>query len=126
MSEEKQKETPQQSQWEDIGQQFRALGESLAAAIQATWENETTQKHVESVKTGMTEVANDISAAIKNAADSEEGQRVKVEAQKAGEEIRPHLLNAFRKIKEGLDQIITDMEDPDDPAGGSKSETTSE
>lgn len=107
--------------WENVGEQFRRLGESLAAAISATWESEDTQQYFEQVKVEVSAATRQISTAIKQAADSEEGQRVQAEVGKAAEsvrgksaeiyeEIRPELVTAFRTIRAEVDKIIHQME----------------
>ncbi|MBN1993115.1 MAG: hypothetical protein JW953_10460 [Anaerolineae bacterium] len=121
MTEKNQTQSPANEAWQNVGRQFRSLGESLAAAFKTTWESEETRQHLEEMQTGLEKMANEIGQAVKEAAESEEGQKIKVEAEKAAQsaqavgretmdEMRPHLLNAFRKIRTELDQIITGME----------------
>jgi len=124
MTEEKQdKETvsPASEAWEEVGQRFQSLGESLAAAFKSTWENKETQAQWEKVKADVEAAANDIGRAAQQTAATEEAQKAKAEAyktaaaaQQAGQEImddiKPHLLTAFRKIRSELDQVIGSME----------------
>jgi hypothetical protein len=124
MTEEKQTQPSASDAWHEVGQQFRALGESLAAAFKSTWESEETRQHLEKMQAGLEDMAEEISQATKKVADSAEGQKVKVEFEKAAqsaqvagqeaiEEARPHLLAAFQKIRTELDQIIARMEQED-------------
>ena len=82
MTEEKQdtEQTKADNAWANVGEQFKRLGESLAAAVSATWESEETQRYFEQVKVEVSAAAQQISTAIKEAADSEEGQRVQTES----------------------------------------------
>jgi hypothetical protein len=121
MTEEKQTPSSAGDVWQDVGQQFKALGESLATAFKSTWESEETRQHLEKMQAGLEAVVDEISQATQKVADSEEAQKVKVEVEKAAqsaqaagqealEEVKPHLLAAFQKIKVELDQIISRME----------------
>jgi hypothetical protein len=107
--------------WHAVGQQFRELGDSLFAAINASLDDPQTQGELHKVKSSLNEAAEQISAAVTEAADSEEGQRVKEEVGKAadtlrtkGEEVytqvKPELVSAFRQLRSELDTIISQME----------------
>jgi len=107
--------------WQEVGQRFQTLGESLAAAFKSTWENEEPQTQWEKVRADMEATANDIGRAAKETAATEEAQKAKAEAyktaeaaQQAGQEVmddvKPHLLAAFRKIRTELDKAIEGME----------------
>jgi uncharacterized membrane protein YccC len=124
MTKEKQAQPSTSEVWQEVGQQFRVLGESLAAAFKASWESKETRQHLEKMQAGLEEMVDEISQATKKVADSEEGQKVKAEFEKAAqsaqvagqeaiEEVRPHLLTAFQKIRTELDQIIARMEQED-------------
>ncbi len=124
MTEEKQdkKTVPSASKaWEEVGQRFQSLGESLAAAFKSTWENKETQAQWEKVKADVEAAANDIGRAAQQTAATEEAQKAKAEAHKTAaaaqqvgqeimDDIKPHLLVAFRKIRSELDQVIGSME----------------
>lgn len=124
-------EKPKESQhaageaWNEVGQQFRALGESLASAFKVTWQSEETRQHLEGMQAGLEALVDEISQVTKKVADSEEAKKVQVQAEKVAqsaksasqqttEEMRPHLLAAFRKIRAELDQMISRIEH--DPA----------
>jgi hypothetical protein len=124
MAEEKQEKKTEASageSWEEVGQRFQSLGESIAAAFKSTWENEETQAQWEKVKIDMEAAANDIGRAAQETAATEEAQKAKAEAYKTAEaaqqagqeamdEVKPHLLDAFRKIRTELDRAIESME----------------
>lgn len=124
MAEEKQEkktEAPAGESWVEVGQRFQSLGESIAAAFKSTWENEETQAQWEKVKIDMEAAANDIGRAAQETAATEEAQKAKAEAYKTAEaaqqagqeamdEVKPHLLDAFRKIRTELDKAIESME----------------
>ena len=130
MTEEKSstEQTKADDAWTNVGEQFKRLGESLAAAVSTTWESEETQRHFEQVKHELSAATQQISTAIKQAADSEEGQRVQTEVGKAAdsvrskgteiyEEIRPELVAAFRNIRAEVDKIIHQMEQKESAPG---------
>ena len=135
MTKEKQTQPFASEAWQEVGQKFRALGESLAAAFKATWESEETRQHLEKMQAGLEEMVDEISRATKKVATSEEGQKVKAEVEKAAqsaqaagqeamEEVRPHLLAAFQKIRTELDQIIARMEQEEPASETANGETT--
>lgn len=107
--------------WHEVGQQFRQLGESLAAALKSTLESEESRQHVEKIQAGLETAADELAKAAKKAADTEELKKVQTEVEKAAqsavkagrqsaEEIRPHLLSAFQAIRTELDKAISRME----------------
>lgn len=113
--------------WEEVGQQFQALGESLAAAFRTAWDNEENRQQMQRMKAGLEQMVNEVSQAIKDSAASSAGQQVRDEAKKvastlrtAGEqtaqEVRPHLLSALRQIEEELQKLINRMEQQAEPA----------
>jgi type IV secretory pathway TrbL component len=121
MNEEKEQQTSAGQAWEDVGRQFRSLGESLASAFKSSWESEETRQHLEKMQTELEAMAAEIARSTKEVVDSEEGQKIKAEVEEAAqsaraagqetaEELRPHLLDAFRRVRSELDQIITRME----------------
>jgi len=121
MTEEKDSQSSAGQTWDDVGQQFRSLGESLASAFKSTWESEESRQHLEKMQESLEAMAEEIGQATRQAVDSEEGEKIKVEVEKAAqsaqaagqqtvEELRPHLLEAFRRVRSELDQIINRME----------------
>jgi hypothetical protein len=125
--------TPADNSWEQVGQQFKALGESLALAFRATWENEENQRRLHEVRTGLESMVRQVGKAIDDTAKSPESQRIRQEAEKtvekvrvAGEqtvqEVRPQLINALEQLNTELQKLVDRMEKktppPPPPAGG--------
>lgn len=122
--------------WNEVGQHFKALGESLASAFSATWHSEETRQHLKGMQAGLEAMVDRISQVTKEVAESDEAQKVqaevektaqsaKVAGQEAVEEVRPHLLSAFRKIRAELDQMISRMEQEPPPSETSSDEDNS-
>ena len=117
MSEEQQAQDP----WREVGQQFQALGESLAQAFRAAWEDEGNRQHLQEMQAGLSKMVDEIGAAIQEASESPEGQRVREEAEKAArsahgagkeawQEARPHVVSALRKANAELQKVINNLE----------------
>ena len=107
--------------WSEVGQQFKLLGQSLAAAFKSTVANEESRQHAEKIQAELDSAANEIAKAVKKATDSEEARKVQADVEKAAqsavtagkqtvEEMRPHLLAAFQSIRTELDKAINRME----------------
>jgi hypothetical protein len=120
MDEEKGQKSANEA-WDEVGRQFRSLGESLASAFKSTWESEETRQHLEKMQGELEGMATEIAKTTKHIVDSEEGQKIKAEAEKAAqsaqaagqktaEELRPQLMEALRKVRSELDQIINQVE----------------
>jgi uncharacterized protein YeeX (DUF496 family) len=115
--------------WREVGEQFKTLGESLANAFRAAWENEETRQHLESMKSGLESMVDQVDEAIKEASSSAEGEKVRQEMEKAAEsaraagekaldEARPHILSAVRQINTELERWIRRMEEQGEGAEG--------
>ena len=124
--------TPGQS-WQEVGAEFQALGESLAAAFRATWESEETRQHVHEMQTGLETMVNEIGQAIQEVSTSPEAHQVRDEVKKAAESARaageqawkdaqPHLLSALRQLNTEVDKLVGRMEQrgKGSEAGGSE------
>ena len=107
--------------WENVGRQFRSLGESLASAFKSSLEKDETRQHLEKMQAEVETMAAEIARSTKEVVDSEEGQKLRAEVEEAAqsaraagqqtaEELRPHLLDAFRRVRSELDQVITRLE----------------
>ena len=107
--------------WARVGQQFQILGDTIASAVTASLESEETKQQLDKMRTEFEAAANQVNQAVKDTVESEQGQQVRAEtekfarsAQESGQEIiqeiKPHLLAAFRTMQTGLDQIITNIE----------------
>jgi hypothetical protein len=109
-----------------VGQQFRALGKSLAAAVRATLENEETRRHMQELQSGLKAMINEVDQAVRDVAASPEGQRVRAKvgratqsARTAGhqafQEAQPHLVMALRQVTAELQKLISRLEEPEPP-----------
>lgn len=117
--------------WSEVGQQFRALGQSLASAFNATWQTEETRQHLEKMQAGLEAMVNEIGQISQRATSSAEAQKVRAEAEKAAqsartasqatlEEVKPQLLSALRKVREEIDRMIDRMEQQPSKKSGSE------
>ncbi len=118
--------------WEEVGKQFQTLGESLSMAFRAAWEDEETRARVQEMRSGIEKMVNQVGDAIRETADSPQGQKMRSEAGKAAEnvraageqtmaEIRPHLVAALRQVNSELQRMINRMDEK--PAGTAAEET---
>ncbi len=105
--------------WQEVGQQFKQLGESLAATFQAAWNNEEVRGQAQEMKTGLEALVTEVGRAIKETAASPEVKQAADDAVQAGEkaihEARPHLLAALRTMNTELQTLIAKMEAPAPP-----------
>lgn len=108
--------------WQEVGQQFRTLGESLAAAFRTTWQREETRQHLKGMQSGLEAMVEQIGQVVKEATESGEARKVQVEVEKlaqsarsagqeVAEEVQPQLLAGLRKMKTELDQMISRLEE---------------
>lgn len=106
--------------WQEVGERFEALGESLAQAIRAAWEQEATQRNLESVRDGLQTMTDRIDRAVREASESGEARKLRREAEKAAKsarvageqtwrEAQPHLLSALTRINAELERVIERM-----------------
>ena len=104
--------------WHEVGDEFKALGQSLATAFRTAWESEENRQHLESMKTGLEALVNQVGQAIQEASTSPQGQKVRMEVERAAEsaratgeqalqDARPHLLSALRQINTELQKVIS-------------------
>jgi hypothetical protein len=117
MSEEKTTEET----WREVGEQFKALGESLATAFRTAWEKEETREHVRGMKEGLEAMVDQVGRAIEEASASVEGQKMREELERAAEsaraagektlqDARPHLVSALDTVNAELQKLIRRME----------------
>ena len=108
--------------WADVGQQFRALGESMVAAFTSSWQNEETQQHAQNIQAGLEGLARQFGESVETFAESVDAEKMQAEmeqaartAQEKGQEAvdqtRPQVVAAFRSIRDELDRIIRQMEE---------------
>lgn len=111
-----------QEAWREVGRQFQTLGESLAQAFRAAWEDEENRQHLQDVQAGLEAMAREIGQAVEEANASPEGQKVRGEAEKAVEsaraagaqawqEARPHLISALRQASDELQKMVSRLEE---------------
>lgn len=107
--------------WEDVGRQFQSLGESLAATLRTTWQNERNQQRVSDMRDGLEAMVVEVNQAIHDSVSSQDTENVKEEAKKAfkhlhdtGEqtvtELRPHLLSALQQVNTEIEKLINRMQ----------------
>jgi hypothetical protein len=106
-----------ETDWAEIGQHFWVLGQSLTAALKAAWQREENQQQVQ---TGLQGVTEQVSQTVKEVVESPEFQPIQAAGQRAFHEIQPYLLTALRRLRSGVDQLISHLEQPapgaDEPA----------
>ena len=107
--------------WKEVGRQFEALGQSLAAAFRAARDNEENRQRVKTMQTGLESLVNQVGQAIQEAAASPEAHKARTEAEKAADslrtagfktwqESRPHLVSALRQVNTELQKMIGQLE----------------
>lgn len=107
--------------WKEVGQQFHALGVSLAAAFRATVQSEESRRHLRNLQAGMEGMAAEIAAAVNEAAASPPARDIRVKAEKAAttarfatedalQEARPQILSALRQVNAELERLIARAE----------------
>jgi hypothetical protein len=122
--------------WNEVGKQFQTLGKSLAAAINATAQDEQVQQELNKMQAALDTTAAQIKQKAKEVSDSLESRKVEEEtrkleeqAQAAGQElvkeVQPQLVDVLKKMRAGLDQTINDLEQLD-PAAASAEPTPAE
>jgi hypothetical protein len=110
--------------WREVGKQFQALGESMARAVRAAWEDEKNRQQLRDLQAGMERMVDDIGEAIKQASESPEGQRIREEAKRAADsahaagsqawqDARPHVVSALRQVGAELEKMIGKLEGED-------------
>lgn len=129
--------------WREVGRQFEVLGESLSKAFRAAWQSEETKQHVRSMQDGLEKLVDKVDQAVKEARESQRGEKLRIEAERTAEslrqageqtwqEARPQLLSALKRANAELQGVIVDLEkrsasDSESSAGpsGGASEGTS-
>ncbi len=108
------------SEWRDVGNQFRMLGDRLATALRVTWESEETRQDMRELQAGLESMVSAVGKAIDEAAATPEAQRIRDEALRAASsarvagseawsDARPHVLAALRRANDELDKVIGRM-----------------
>lgn len=118
MTEEQTKDEP----WREVGRQFQALGQSMADAFRAAWEDEENRQQLRDLQDGLEKMVDDVGQALKQASESPEGQRVQEEAKRAAEsahaagarawqDARPHVVSALRQLNAELQKVVSKLEE---------------
>ena len=103
--------------WQEVGRQFQILGESLAAAVRASWSDPEHRKRVQEMQGSLETMVKDVDQALQDAVRSPQAQQARAEAKKAAEslreageqtvvEVRPRLLAALKQVNEELQQLF--------------------
>jgi hypothetical protein len=120
--------------WSEIGDQFQALGETIADTLKAAWERDETREHVASLQAGLEGLVSHVERAINEFGESEEAQRLQAEAKKAAgsaraagekawEDARPHVLSALQQVNDELRKVTSRIEGSGATAASSAAET---
>ena len=126
-----------QESWREVGDQFKALGESLSRAFRTAWERDENREHMENMKSGLKSMVDQVGQALDDASASVEGQKVRqgvekaaesarVAGEKALEEARPHVLSAVRQINAELEKMVQRMEERGQGSGEEPADPTSD
>lgn len=115
--------------WREVGQQFKALGESLAAAFRTAVNDEENRRRMRQMQDGLESMVSDVNKAIHEAVESPQGQQVRADVEKTAEnlrsageqavqDVRPQLLSALKTATEEMQKLVERMErgsKPDEP-----------
>jgi hypothetical protein len=114
--------------WNEIGQHFWVLGESLNTALKAAWQREENQQQLHKLQTGLQEVVEHVGQTVIELVESPEFRHARLEVEKAAQpaqaagqrafhEIQPYLLTALRQFRGEVDKLISHLEQPAPAAG---------
>ncbi len=103
--------------WREVGKQFEVLGQGIAQAFRSAGSTEQAKE----MKTGLEAMVQDIGRAIRDAAESPEGQKVRAETNRtveslrnAGEqtvrEVRPQVISALKQLNDELMKLVNKIE----------------
>jgi len=105
----------------EVGKQFQALGESLAAALRVALDTPENRQRTQDLRAGVEAMVNEVERAIEETGESAQGQKVRSQAARVAEsvrdaseqtiqEVRPHLVSALRQLNDELQRLIRQME----------------
>ena len=132
--EKKNQEQPKATDaWNEVGKQFQTLGKSLAAALNATIQDEKVQQDLSQMQAALDATAVQIKQKAQEVSDAAKSKEVEEETKKLGEQaqtagqdlvkgVQPQLVGALKKMQVGLDKTINDLEQLD-PAAASAEPT---
>ncbi len=127
MSDEKQQVESSAEAWQEVGRQFKLLGESLSSALHTAWESEATQQSLRELQTGIhsaVEAVNKVAAKAAKPAtpppplthEVEHFLRVTRQAvAQAGDEDRPKLIAILEGVTAELQDLVTVLKTPPPP-----------
>jgi hypothetical protein len=124
MTEQKASEQEENSQksapdsWSEVGDNFKSLGGSLAAAFKETWENEELSQKL---RKSMDSLADGINHAVREAKELDETQQVRGEMGKAAKsvqdtgaqaflDVKPHIVSSLRQLSAELKKMTDRLE----------------
>lgn len=107
--------------WQEVGRQFHVLGESLADALRASWNEPENRQRVRAMQSDLEHMVKDVDAAITDAASSPHAQQARADARRTVEslrqvseetiqDVRPRLLAALQQVNEELAKLVRRME----------------
>ena len=119
--------------WSEVGEQFQALGETIAQALRATWEREDTREQMKDLQTGLEGLVSNVEGAILDFGESSEGQRLQSEAkraagsaraagEKAWEDAQPHILSALQQVNAEIRKVTSRLQGDGESSGANSTE----
>ena len=120
--------------WKEVGDQFAAFGENLAAAFRSAWEDEGNQQALQDVKDGLQSMAASVAQAVDDAAASPEGQKFRADAEEVAksayeagaqtvDEVTPQVVSALQQVGDGLKQMFDRLSRKDSSEASTEVET---
>jgi hypothetical protein len=115
-----------ETQASSVGDELRALGENLVAALREAWGSPERQKLQDEIETGLVDLGSSLKQAVTDFETSPTGQKMKADVEDLGErvrsgevegKIRSELLQALQTVNNELEKIAARMEGkkPDHP-----------
>lgn len=115
--------------WNEVGEQLRALGDSLARAFRETADRPQNRQRVQDLKATFATMAKEVGDAITDAVSSPEVERLKAEADRTGEalraageraaeEVKPQIVAGLKQVTDLLDALAGRMESGTAPKDG--------
>jgi hypothetical protein len=120
-------EKTQEQIWDEVGQQFDAMGKAMADAVNAANQDEKTQQGLKSMQADFEATVSRMTEKVKAAKESGEspdldeeanklgelsekwGEQAKAAGQSAAQEVQPHLSGAFSSVQEGVSQLMDSL-----------------
>jgi hypothetical protein len=103
----------------NIGDELRALGENLVAALREAWSSPERRKLQDEIETGLVELGSSLKNALNEFETSPTGQRMKADMEDFGErvrsgevesKVRSELLEVLRTVNMELEKVASRME----------------